>query len=181
MVWGKAHTLSLLSDQAPVLSTGTVGLFDSNVAGLPLEADVEVWVPEAACGITRHCTPSPNSTGAASTLHWYGSASVSVNAAMLYADNLPVNTPGLFFYGTTPIEAPFGDGFRCAGGDASRLNPALFASLQGDVARPIDFSAPPLSSNAAGDTIVAQFWYRDTPAGASGFNLSDALIVILCP
>ena len=100
---------------------------------------------------------------------------------MLYADNLPVNTPGLFFYGTTAIEVPFGDGFRCAGGDVTRLNPALFASPQGDVARPLDFNVSPLSSEAAGDTLVLQFWYRDTAAGASGFNLSDALIVILCP
>ena len=100
---------------------------------------------------------------------------------MLYADNLPAGTPGLFFYGTTAIEVPFGGGFRCAGGDVTRLNPALFASPQGDVARPLDFSASPLSSEAAGDSLVLQLWYRDTAAGASGFNLSDALIVILCP
>jgi len=181
VVWGKAHSLSFLSDQAPVLSAASVDLFDSSVAGLPLEAEVEVWTPEAACGVTRHCTPSPNSTGAASTLHWYGPASVSTNAALLFADNLPAGTPGLFFYGTTAIEVPFGDGFRCAGGDVTRLNPALFASPQGDVARPLDFNASPLSSEAAGDSLVLQFWYRDTAAGASGFNLSDALIVILCP
>ncbi len=181
VVWGKAHSLSFLSDQAPTLSEGAVDLFDSSVAGLPLEVDVEVWVPEAACGVTRHCTPSPNSTGAASTLHWYGPASVSTNTALLYADNLPAGTPGLFFYGTTAIEVPFGGGFRCAGGDVTRLNPALFASPQGDVARPLDFSASPLSSEAAGDSLVLQLWYRDTAAGASGFNLSDALIVILCP
>jgi hypothetical protein len=181
VVWGKAHTLSFFADQPPVLSTGVVDLFDSSVAGLPVEANVEMWVPEAACGITRHCTPATNSTGAASTLHWYGPASVSTNTALLYADNLPAGTPGLFYYGTTAIEVPFGEGFRCAGGDASRLNPALFASPQGDVARPLDFTASPLSSETVGDTIVTQFWYRDTAGGVSGFNLSDALIVVLCP
>ena len=181
VVWGKAHTLSFLSDQAPVLSTGAVGLFDSSVAGLPVEADVEVWAPEALCGIIRHCTPAPNSTGAASSLHWYGSARISANSALLYADNLPASTPGLFYYGTSAIEVPFGDGLRCAGGDVIRMNPALFTSPQGDVARPLDFNASPLSSQAVGDTIVMQFWYRDNAAGASGFNLSDALIVILCP
>jgi hypothetical protein len=75
----------------------------------------------------------------------------------------------------------FGDGFRCAGGNTTRLNPALFASAQGDIARPLDFHSAPLSSLVAGDTLVAQFWYRDTAAGASGFNLSDALTVTLCP
>ncbi|MDE0892252.1 MAG: hypothetical protein OSB14_08720, partial [Planctomycetota bacterium] len=149
--------------------------------GLPVEADVEVWAPEALCGIIRHCTPAPNSTGAASSLHWYGSASISANSALLYADNLPASTPGLFYYGTSAIEVPFGDGLRCAGGDVIRMNPALFTSPQGDVARPLDFNASPLSSQAVGDTIVMQFWYRDNAAGASGFNLSDALIVILCP
>jgi len=181
VVWGKAHTLSFFSDQAPELSTATVDLFDSSVAGLPLEAEAEIWVPEAACGVTRHCTPSPNSTGAASTLRWFGPASVSTNAALLYADNLPAGMPGLFYFGTNAIEVPFGDGYRCAGGDVTRLNPALFASPQGDLARPLDFNSSPLSSETAGDSLVLQLWYRDTAAGASGFNLSDALTVILCP
>ena len=107
--------------------------------------------------------------------------SVSTNSALLYADNLPANTPGLFYYGTSAVEIPFGDGLRCAGGNVSRMNPALFTSPQGDVARPLDFNASPLSAQAIGDTIVIQLWYRDNAAGASGFNLSDALIAILCP
>ena len=72
-------------------------------------------------------------------------------------------------------------GYRCAGGNVTRLNPALFASPQGDIARPLDFSSAPLSSETAGDSIVLQLWYRDTAAGASGFNLSDALSATLCP
>ena len=36
----------------------------------------------------------------------------------------------------------------CAGGDVTRLNPALFASPQGAVARPLDFNASPLSSQS---------------------------------
>ena len=75
----------------------------------------------------------------------------------------------------------FGDGFRCAGGNTSRLNPALFASTQGDIARPLDFQSTPLFTLAAGDLLVAQLWYRDTAAAGSGFNLSDALVVTLCP
>ena len=48
---------------------------------------------------------------------------------------------------------------------------------------------PPLNDSAnggsgliqAGDTVNFQFWYRDNPAGMSGYNLSDGVSITFCP
>ena len=139
------------------------------------------WAPDTLCSVIRYCRATANSTGTAAAIDWSGTTSLSDNSATLLVSDLPSNQPGLFFYGPNEVNIPFGDGNRCVGGGLTRLNPAVFADPAGDAQRDLDFTVIPLSSAGAGDTIRIQCWYRDPAAQLSGFNLSDALSVVLCP
>lgn len=121
--------------------------------------------PEAV----RRCTSVPNSTGSAAKIAANGCASASAGELRLRATPVP-NQPGIFFLGTLAIELPFGDGFRCAGGDVVRLAPTL---AQGGVLE--QEVAPASLGLVAGDVRQVQGWFRDPAAGGAGFNLTDAL------
>ncbi len=137
------------------------------------------------CGASSYCVATANSAGGGALLTALGSSSLAANDLVLSIGGAPVNQPGLFYYGSTQISTPFGDGVRCVGGGISRFNPALISDAGGQVSRSIDLTLPPASSGvgqiSAGDTWNFQFWYRDPSAGASGFNLSDGLSIVFCP
>ena len=82
------------------------------------------------------------------------------------------------------IQIPFGDGFRCVGGNIFRLNPPQLIDSNGESSRLVDFTQPPAGSGAGkiepGSTWKFQHWYRDPGFGSSGFNLSDALRATFC-
>ena len=88
---------------------------------------------------------------------------------------------GLFFFGSTAGQSPFGDGILCIGTVTARINPPQPASTEGGYERALDFTQPPLDVVTAGSTQFFQLWYRDPQAGGSGFNLSDGLAVAFCP
>ena len=123
---------------------------------------------------TTYCSANLNSTGLASSISAVGSASASDNSLTLTADNLPVGTPGLFFYGPNQISLPFGEGIRCVGGSIQRLQPPQFAPASGTVSRVVDLATQGIT---AGQTVNFQYWFRDTPGGPAGFNLSNGLSV----
>lgn len=177
VTWGTLYSFSFVSDRAPVLNDCGVGRPLSTDADEPMLA----WAPDSSCSVTRYCNATANSTGAAATIDWSGTTSVSANSATLLVSSLPSNQPGLFFYGPNQVDVPFGDGNRCVGGGLTRLSPAIFADSAGDAQRVLDFTAFPLSSSGAGDTLCVQCWYRDPATRLSGFNLSDALSTVLCP
>ena len=99
---------------------------------------------------------------------------------MLRAGLVPANTPGIFLYGTDALQLPFGDGYRCVGGEVYRL-PASTA-INGMLSHPMNFgSLPPNGQIFPGSTWNFQAWYRDPAAGGSGFNLSNGFAMTFVP
>jgi hypothetical protein len=130
---------------------------------------------------TTYCIGLPNSVGAGARMGWSGSASIAFNQLTLVCTGLPPGTHGIFFHGTTQVQALFGDGYRCVGGSVVRMSVST-VDPSGMASRPFDTMAlvqgAPLS---AGDVRNFQFWYRNQLPGGSGFNLSDGLHVTFCP
>jgi len=129
---------------------------------------------------TNYCTAAANSTGSGAIASASGSVSVSANSLTLSASPVPAE-PGVFFYGPSQIQVPFGNGFRCVGGSVVRL-PITFAT-GGALTRPLDLTQLPAGSVpiAAGSTWNFQAWFRDPAAGGWGFNLSDGLEIVFAP
>ncbi len=123
---------------------------------------------------TSYCTANANSSGQASSIGAIGSVTASDNSLTLSANNLPVGTPGLFFYGPNQVQLPFGEGIRCVGGSLQRLQPPSFAPASGVVSRAVDLANEGIT---AGTTVNFQYWFRDLAGGPAGFNLSDGLSV----
>jgi hypothetical protein len=118
----------------------------------------------------RYCAAAPNSASAkGAQLDHSGSLSLSADDLVLRATGCPPQHFGLFYYGTNSIEVPFGDGFRCVGGQTFRLAVASTGAA-GVATHAVDLASPP---QAAGLITPGSTW--DIPAAQSGFNLSDAL------
>ena len=62
-------------------------------------------------------------------------------AVALVASDLPPNQFGIFFYGANPAEIPFGDGYRCMGGQMFRFAPQ--STQAGSVTKLLDLEHPP--------------------------------------
>ncbi len=129
-----------------------------------------------------YCTAAPNSAGPGASIGFNGSSSLQANDLELTVSGAVPGTPGLFLSGTSVLELPFGDGYRCAGGSLVRFA-AQVVDAQGSATRPVDFTHFPNGlSLQAGDPRSFQFWFRDpTGPGGSGFNLSNGLNLRLCP
>ncbi len=129
----------------------------------------------------RICTSVANSAGPGASIATRGPISIGNRELALEVSGGIPGQFGLFFYGTTEVELPFGNGWRCAGGQLFRFHPPLTMDGSGNVSRTIDFDAPPVDAGAGqwtpGSTWAVQFWYRDPMAGGAFFNLSDALAI----
>ena len=89
-------------------------------------------------------TPPEGTAGA--VMDSSGSLNISDNTFALHANDAVPGVFGLFFYGPNMLNgSPFGDGFRCVGGQTFRLQGPIQVDGTGSVTRPIDFSAPPAS------------------------------------
>ena len=150
---------------------------DMNGNGIPDECEC----PEPV----HYCTTSPNSVGSGAVIVSIGLRSISVNSFSLATSNAPPGQFGLFFYGASQANQPFGEGIRCVGGLIFRLSPPVFTDGTGRAVRQLDFTRPPanggLGQITPGSVWNFQFWYRDPPGGPAGFNLSDGLEVTFCP
>jgi hypothetical protein len=148
------------------------------------EGRVTVYSGFAGDGV-RICTTTPNSTGLEARIATLGAISIGDKELALEVSGGVPNQFGLFFYGPTEVEVPFGNGWRCAGGQLYRFNPPLKMDGSGSISRVIDFDVPPVGSGAGqwtpGSTWVEQFWYRDPMGGGAFFNLSDALAITFTP
>lgn len=132
---------------------------------------------------TNYCASTVNSTGEASRISAQGSDRVSGNLLQLTASEIPSGNPGLFFYGPTSGQTPFGDGNLCvaAAGGIQRLAPTS-ADGDGFLVTRLDLAAAPHDAQLIpGSTWFIQAWYRDPDAAQSGFNLSDGLEVTFQP
>jgi len=190
--------------------TGTNRWGDYSMTTVDPENDIDLWTiqeyarfnnnwgtwvtrmefPDLCTGSqTNYCVGAPTSTTSGAVMSQSGSLSVGDNSTTIGVTNAPASKPGLFYYGGSQIQAPFGDGFRCVGtGGAGtfRLYPILQTDGSGAVSRALDFTQAP--SNAGAGQITGsstwnfQFWFRDpTGPGGNGFNLSDGLSLTFCP
>jgi choice-of-anchor B domain-containing protein len=164
-------------------------------SGSIVEAAIDdLSIDDADCGgcsgqtMTNYCSTSPNSVGSGALISGTGTTSLSANDFNLYVFGAVPGAFGLYYYGGAQTATLFGDGIRCVAAGSTgiyRLNPPQTVSVFGDLPRSVDYTAPPMNSGGGmiseGETWFFQFWYRDTAAGGSGFNLSDGLEVIFCP
>jgi hypothetical protein len=152
-----------------------------DVPGQP-RSGYAVVVPGAFVLTTRYCTAAPNSAGPGALLDHSGSLSVAADDFALRASGCPPNHFGLFYYGASATELPFGDGYRCVGGQTFRLA-VVHTGASGVAELELDLADPPQPAGeiTPGSTWRFQFWYRDVPAGLSGFNLTDALSASFLP
>lgn len=121
------------------------------------------------------CTSGPNSTGLPATMFAFGSSSVSNNALQILAGPAPFDAFGIFYYGPDEQNTPFGNGVRCVGGSIVRS--PLLTAPGGTFTWFIDMPSFDGTTNpiTAGSIYNFQCWFRDTPAGGSGFDLSDGM------
>ncbi len=117
-----------------------------------------------------------NSTGVGALLSTQGAASVVSQSFILTATGMPANQLGLFFQGNNAINSgqgvSFGDGLRCAGGAAKRLQ-IVNTDQTGATQTTVDVAAN--GGVVPGDLRRYQLWYGDpgSPCGAL-FNFSNA-------
>ena len=128
---------------------------------------------------TNYCMVNATSSGMPSLMSASGSASIAANDLVISCNNLPGTEPGVFFYGATQGQFPFGEGFRCVTGTIIRLWPPA-ASSGGVLTRVIDYGSVP-TPILSGSTWNFQGWFRDPAGGPSGFNLSDGLEIVFVP
>jgi len=172
------------SELRATLSGGTnyivqVGGFGATSFGT---ASLDISI-EGVVGVgTNYCPLTVNSAGAGTVMSGSGSASVMANDLVIEAANGPATQPGVFFYGPSQIQVPFGEGNRCVGGAVIRLWPPSVADGTGLNTRVVDNMSPAITGGASpivvGGTQNFQYWHRDPAGGGSGFNLSDALSVL---
>jgi len=128
---------------------------------------------------SSYCTAAPNSTGLGSEIQASGSSSLADASLSLHATNAPPGEPCIFYAGPIPLNTPFGDGLRCAGGSTLRLYPPVQESA-GAYVKTVDFGVHGATLASMG-TAYFQCWYRDPAAGGAGFNLSDGLELTFVP
>jgi hypothetical protein len=126
------------------------------------------------------CQTAANSNGSGALMGWSGSASLGSNDLVLNATGASSSQPGIFFLGSNQIQAPFGNGFRCAGGNVLRLPPIVSDPI-GFATLALDYTGPQsVNVVQSGETWNFQFWFRDPFGGGPGFNLSDGMAVTFC-
>jgi hypothetical protein len=126
-----------------------------------------------------YCQTSPNSVGGGAVMGWSGTGNLVLNNLNLFVYACPPSTTGLFFYGSSQVQVPFGNGFRCVAGTIFRLGTQVTDSF-GDATRSLNLNALPSGPAQPGDVRHFQFWYRNPAAGGAGFNLSNGLTVTIC-
>jgi hypothetical protein len=173
------HRPVFMDLRLPVVDCNGNGVADTTdiALGTSVDANANQVPDECECYAQNYCIAAPNSVGPGAIIDSAGSLSVAANNFFLFASGLPPSTLGLFFYGSSAVQAPFGNGFRCVGGTIKRL-PVLQADLLGTVSFQLDLSSGQIP---AGSEKRFQLWYRNPAAGGAGFNLSDGRVVRFCP
>jgi hypothetical protein len=146
---------------------------------------VEVRVGRLAPQMLRGCESSPNSTGGAARIEWWGVTSVSSNKLTLAAVGGPPSAACIFLVGGTQQSLPYGNGTLCVGPPIDRLSQPLFLDAFGSRSLAVDLTQGPLSGGPLavhpGDTRTFQVWYRDPGAGVDAFDLTDSLTATFLP
>ena len=166
--------LGIVRDAADLDSDGDVDWIGGTVSG-----DVSFWPAEVLDPIgSSYCVAAQNWRTGGARIGALGDSQVAAQDVTLFAKGLPApGTAGLFFFGGSAIQTPFGDGFRCVGGFTTRVQPPALASSTLTIVRTLDFQADYASAIQAGATLNFQLWYRDPMAMGTGFNLSNGTSV----
>jgi len=131
---------------------------------------------------TNYCIAAPNSVSpSGATMFGLCGIGVLSNDLVLLCEFIGANQPGVFFHGPTQIQTPFGDGFRCVGGNVIRLWPPTMSNGSGTILLNFDNTGPGGVGVLPGATRHFQCWYRDPAGGTAGFNLSDGLSITFGP
>ena len=128
------------------------------------------------------CGGCANSVGTGATLSVAGTSSLSADSIVLTADGLVGGLPCLFFSGTNQINTgngvAFGDGLRCAGNAAVRIEVSA-ADVNGSCSSSVEVSTHGQAYGntlSAGDEVNYQCWYRDnTGVCGNSHNLTNGL------
>jgi hypothetical protein len=146
---------------------------DDNGNGIPDDCE---------CTESNTCSTSPNSSGSGSIMSSSGTKSIAANDLTLVATGATPTNFGIFFYGSSSIQAPLGNGFLCVGSPQYRL-PVISADASGTASYLLDNTAPPSSGGlvTAFSTWYFQYWYRDPTGGGAAYNFSDSLKAAFCP
>jgi len=135
-----------------------------------------------------YCPGRPNSVGPGATIQGLGSRSLHRRDFRLRSAGCPPHQPGLFFFGPSQIDLPFGEGRRCVGGSLVRIAPPTYVDGGGVAERLLDPGASYWSALFAGSPALNfQFWYRDPGVDSDhdgtpeGFNYSAAIQIELLP
>jgi hypothetical protein len=162
----------------------SAGAGRAGISGAPAVAGsgiARVFETGQAPGWNNECVLSPNSVGPGSVMGASGSPSVSRSDLILQASGAPPNILGLFFYGRTATQLPFGNGVRCVASPFYR-RPAFATGPTGNAAQllPVSSLQPP-GKPLPGEIWHFQFWHRDPQAGGSNYTTSDGLAVLFAP
>ncbi len=165
-----------LGDNVRVIGTADLGCITICNQGNGCIHNNTISVCGAVNG-TNYCIGAPNSTVAGASMSATGTDSVANNDLVLLAGPVP-DQPGVFFYGPDQVQVPFGNGFRCVGGQLNRL--AVEQAAGGVLSHALDNTSPPAAAGliTPGSTWHFQAWYRDPAAGGANFNLSDGYTIL---
>lgn len=188
---GASSVTSTASDHRPVFVDLRLPIVDCNGNGIADTTDIALGtvqdtnnnqIPDVCeCFTSNYCPLTPNSSSPGAYMGSTGSNSVAANNFTLTVTSASFSTVGLFYYGTTQAQTPFGNGNRCVGGSTFRL-PIVNADFFGLASYTVDFtSLGGAGQILGGQNWYFQFWFRDTPGGGAMFNLSDGLAVHFCP
>lgn len=188
---GMSSVTSTASDHRPVFVDLRLPFVDCNANSVADSTDIALGnsldlnanqVPdECECLVNTYCVLTPNSAGPGGVMAQSGSLSIGANNFVLNASGVPFSTIGLFFYSQTQAQIAFGNGTRCIGGTIIRL-PLVSADSFGLVTYPVNFNALVAPGVIApGIDWNFQYWFRDSAAGGSNFNLTNGLHVRFCP
>jgi hypothetical protein len=171
--WSSSASLSQARAGMGATSVGGKALFAGGSSGFGSpHAVVDVYEPVGV----NHCIAAVNSTGCAASISATGSTSLAANDLTLSSVCVPDGF-FLFFHGASQAQAPFGNGYLCAGGGLVRIPPPSLAS-GGLAQKTVDLPSAGITSPGARNF---QCWFRDPGAGGANFNLSDAIEITFVP
>jgi hypothetical protein len=133
-----------------------------------------------------YCVSKPNSQGCAPVIGWEGHATLSgLDDFAVTAAQVINNQNGLLFWGPGAASTPFQGGTLCVASPITRTtlqasggSPPPGSDCTGTYRLP--WTHAQLASLGAGNTVYAQYWYRDAPA-QGGSGLSNALAFTIHP
>lgn len=135
--------------------------------------------------VTTYCTATTSGAGCAATISTTGSPSASIPTPFtIRATQVNYNKVGLMFYGRHGEALPYNGGVLCVepplkrtwvlnSGGSTGCNGQLSLNMNNWIQGQNDLTL------GAGDTVFAQFWYRDTTT--SGVAYSNAVLFTINP